>query len=92
MLQPGSIIRVPQPWYVDPALRLGGAGLIALAVGAILLLVSMVRTIPFHPATAAELGLAAAAVLGASGGSVMLWQGARMFDRVVIAKSPGGWL
>lgn len=80
-----GIIRVHKPWYVDLGLRLAGLCSIGIAALAIYLLMGLVQQAPQHSATGIEMALAAVGFLGASLGSGLLFLGARIYDRVVIA-------
>ncbi|MDE8651473.1 hypothetical protein [Novosphingobium album (ex Liu et al. 2023)] len=81
----GGIIRVHKPWYVDLGLRLAGLCAIGLAALSIYLLMGLVQHAPQHSATWIEMALAAVGFLGASLGSVLLFLGAHIYDRVIIA-------
>lgn len=83
-----GVIRVYKPWYVDPGLRLAGLCAIGIATFSIYVLMGLVQQAPRHDATWAELALAALGFLGGSLGSILLFLGARIYDRIVI---PSRW-
>lgn len=80
-----GIIRACKPWYVDLGLRVAGLCFLGIAALSIHVLMDIVEQAPQHLTTPLELVLAAVGFLGASLGSILLFLGARVYDRVVIA-------
>lgn len=80
-----GVIRVHKAWYVDLGLRAAGLCSVGTAALSIYVLMGLVQQAPRHPATWLEAALAAVGFLGGSLGSILLFLGARIYDRVIIA-------